>query len=409
MGRKITNEEFIKRLTGLNNGIEAIQEYAGSNVKIKFKCRFGHTWDAIPNNIISRKSGCPYCSGNIITIGENDMWSVRPDVAVLLKDSNDGYKYTAYSGKKVTFICPECGEEQIKVIRNVSVQGFSCRVCGDGVSYPNKFSRALLKQLPIETYDAEYSPKWAQGYLYDNYFEYNGVKYILEMDGGFHYITRNLYGSTIEERKDRDKVKDRLAIENGIKIIRIDCQQSNCDYIKNNIIKSYLSEIFDLSNIDWELCDRMSQKSLVEQVCNMYQSGICDVMQLKDIFHLNRNTITDYLKRGTILGICSYSRERSREKGNEKKLHPIVMIDGNNAVKYFKGITPCIKEMWNKYHIKLTHSSIIKSCKEHKLYKGFMFVYLDDLRSIDIQEKQIAHIIDTAPLDFPNEDFFDFN
>ena len=406
MGRKITNEEFIKRLTDLNNGIEAIQEYVGSNVKIKFKCRFGHTWDAIPNNIISRKSGCPYCSGNIITIGENDMWSVRPDVATLLKDSNDGYKYTAYSGKKALFVCPECGEEQLKTISSVSIQGFSCRMCGDGVSYPNKFSRALLKQLPIDIYDVEYSPKWAQGYLYDNYFEYNGNKYILEMDGGFHYISRDLYGSTIEERKNKDKIKDKLAMENGIEIIRIDCQKSNCTYIKNNIIQSQLSEFFDLSHIDWEQCDEIAQKSLVKQVCDVYKSGIHDVIQLKDIFHLNRNTITDYLKRGSALKFCDYSIENSKKEGNKKKLRPIVMIDKNGDIKYFEGIIPCIEEMWGKHNIKLTHSNIIKSCKEHKLYKGFMFMYLDDLDNAYIKEK---HVIDTAPLDFPDEDFFDFN
>ena len=119
---------------------------------------------------------------NQVLIGINDMWTVRPDIAKLLKDSNDGYKYSAYSSSKTYFVCPEYGTIHYKNIANVSIQGLSCDVCGDGISYPNKFIRNLFKQLKLDV-KYEWRPEWIVPYYYDNYFEYNGNKYIVEMDG----------------------------------------------------------------------------------------------------------------------------------------------------------------------------------------------------------------------------------
>ena len=44
----------------------------------------------------------------------------------------------------------------------------------------------------MENFIAEYSPYWAGRKRYDNYFEYNGQAYILEMDGAWHYKDNNM-------------------------------------------------------------------------------------------------------------------------------------------------------------------------------------------------------------------------
>ena len=62
-----------------------------------------------------------------------------------------------------------------------------CPVCSDGVSYPNKYVRNLLKQLPIENLEYEWKPEWGKQYSYDNYFIYNEKEYIVEADGAQHF------------------------------------------------------------------------------------------------------------------------------------------------------------------------------------------------------------------------------
>jgi hypothetical protein len=63
---KLTNFDVDTRLEGTY--IKRIGNYINNNTKIKFECLVigcGHKWSASPNNILSGKSGCPKCSGNL--------------------------------------------------------------------------------------------------------------------------------------------------------------------------------------------------------------------------------------------------------------------------------------------------------------------------------------------------------
>ena len=186
-------------------------------------------------------------------------------------------------------------------------------MCGDGISYPNKFGRAFLKQLPIQNHKCEYSPCWGGNYHYDNYFQYKTQEYILEMDGFLHYKESSLTKQTLNERQIIDTIKTNLAIEHGIHVIRINCLLPNCDYIKNNILNSELSLMFDLSNINWSLCDMVGQKSIVKEACDLYMSGVTTLQHIGNILQVHRATVREYLKRGEKLGWCNYTAANGRE------------------------------------------------------------------------------------------------
>ena len=51
------------------------------------------------------------CNGgtNTVIVGINDMWTTNPELASLLADPNDGYKYMQSSGHKVKWKCKNCG------------------------------------------------------------------------------------------------------------------------------------------------------------------------------------------------------------------------------------------------------------------------------------------------------------
>lgn len=56
------------------------------------------------------------------------------------------------------------------------------------------------------------------------------------MDGGFHYKKTNRdYECTLEQRQEIDRLKDKLASENGCEIIRINCCRSEYTYILNSL------------------------------------------------------------------------------------------------------------------------------------------------------------------------------
>lgn len=63
------------------NGDKTPEDYlAGSGHKGWWRCDLGHVWQA-KICMRSRGSGCPYCSGNKVLIGFNDLATTEPDVA----------------------------------------------------------------------------------------------------------------------------------------------------------------------------------------------------------------------------------------------------------------------------------------------------------------------------------------
>lgn len=61
-----SNEEFLERLKKVNENIEPLSEYVKSNQKIKLRCLIClHEWETTPNKLLSSKTGCPKCAGQV--------------------------------------------------------------------------------------------------------------------------------------------------------------------------------------------------------------------------------------------------------------------------------------------------------------------------------------------------------
>lgn len=316
---KKSHEQFVEDLLIANNNITVIDAYSGVDNKINFQCSIGHIFQASPGDILQGK-GCPYCAGKKVLRGYNDIHTTHPSVGVLLANFDDGYKYTAHSGKKINFKCPDCGFIQEKSIASVTDRGLICQRCSDNISYPNRLGRELLDQLPINGFTAEWSPEWLKPYFYDNMFEINNTVYVLEMDGALGH-GHEVYRSHTKDVKgqERDKFKDDLAKKHNVHVIRIDCQKSEFNYIKNSIMHSELNSLFDLSDIDWNLCDKNAQKNLVKEACYMYMNNK-STNEIAAILHLGVETIRRYLNKGETFGWCDYSISKYQRRANNTKL-----------------------------------------------------------------------------------------
>lgn len=374
-----THDEFVYEMSVLNEGIKILTQYTGMSEEITVELRCGHIWTTKAINIYYRDFGCPYCSGNAILVGFNDLWTTSPETAKMLTNPKDGYLVSKGSGQKKNFTCPLCNKRQNKIVKNVVNRTLQCTYCGDGVSFPNKFGRALLDQLIGDDYIPEYSPDWIGLHKYDNYFIYHDNHYVLEMDGGFHYEENDFSSNSLEERQLIDKLKDELANSHGINVIRIDCCESSCSYIVQNIMGSVLNEIFDLSNVDWQKCDMQAQKNLIKEACDLYMSGVKSTDEISKKIKVGRGTAVGYLKKGAEFGWCDYDPKKSHiGKPNKKLRKPVVVTNMQSGIEYyFDGVTLCEKKMFETCGIKVHRKVIYDTAKFGRVYKGFSFKYAE--------------------------------
>lgn len=108
------------------------QVFPSTNKVFHWKCSFGHKWTASPNSRTSGR-GCPYCSGNMVLKGFNDLATTHPDIAaewhpslngdLLPTDVSKGYN------KKIWFLCPTCKNSYDSYIGN-KLKGYGkCPYC----------------------------------------------------------------------------------------------------------------------------------------------------------------------------------------------------------------------------------------------------------------------------------------
>lgn len=315
-------------------------------------------------------SGCPICSNRRVLSGVNDIGTLGNEILKYIYNEKDKTSLGCYSNKKVKMICPDCGNIKLMSPNDFMTRGFSCNKCGDGFSYPNKFMFNMLEQLDVE-FVTEYSPSWIKPKRYDFYLpEY---KLIIEMDGGLHY--RDGFGADFKDVTDADSIKDKKAIENDNYVIRIDCNYANMrerfEYILNKIHNSCLSNIFDISNIDFFKCDAYCNTNIMKSACNLWDSKEFD--NLYDIAnHLNIRycTVWNYLKAGNKIGICVFDETciSNFKNGN------VDVYWNNEYLGEFRNFKTIKKLAKDKYDTAISNTSFYRHLSSRECYKGFIFL-----------------------------------
>ena len=102
----------------------------GSNKMIIWKGSCGHIWKATAKN---RKngSGCPYCSGNKVLKGFNDLETLYPDLADEWAEPDETIRpdmVTEKANREITWKCGRCGQTWRSRIAD-RTDGHGCPVC----------------------------------------------------------------------------------------------------------------------------------------------------------------------------------------------------------------------------------------------------------------------------------------
>ena len=400
-------KEKLKRVCGDEFTLNDDNEYLGHNEKMYFTHHLSngtsHTVYSKPDRIYNHK--CPVCSGLQVCVGFNDIWTTNPDLGNLLANPNDGFKYMQNSNKHTDFKCPVCGyickDKSInQVNRDMDVR---CPICKDGISYPNKFIFNSLLQIKdkLDFLDREYRPKWCKFELkekirtgvYDIYFGINNKEYIIEMDGGFHeklHSKEKYY--TLEDIKYIDSMKDKLAIEHNIEMIRIDCSYDYHDrykYILRNILNSKLSEILPLELIDFEEANIKSQKSLLVEACNLWNNGYAAHEIMLEL-NIGKWLVSSYLKQGQKYNLCNnYSAQNSTIRSSGTKVTCV-----NTGISYSTIAEPSkIYNIDDKGILNCCRGNDFSAGKDLNTGEKLFWMHTDDYNKLNKREV-IKYLID---------------
>jgi predicted transcriptional regulator len=372
-----------KILWGSKIKINTFDLLNGSNVKIDVKCdkclkvlnirwcaykKFVHENDQyFCRECASKIFGTPKMKQTKLT-NSKTIKDTYPDLIKYFNDIDDVYKYSNGSGEIIMSKCPNCNHKRPIKISDLKWYGFSCPKCGDNISYPEKFIFNLLEQLNVE-FEIQKKFDWSQNKRYDFYIP--SLNCIIETHGGQHYKETKSNWSTLQKVQENDQIKKQLTINNNIdNYIVLNCEQSNFEFIKNNIMCSELPKIFNFneSDIKWLKCEEYTASNLVKEVCYLWNNEIKSVLMIANKLKLSQVTIRKYLKRGTLLNWCNYDSIKQRRK-------QIICITTNE-------IFNSIKEAQKYYHTKNISSCCLgklKSAGKHPdTEKSLQWMYYED-------------------------------
>lgn len=179
-----------------------------SSKKVWWKCSKGHEWESKINNR-SHGKGCPYCSGQKVLAGFNDLATVYPDLAREWDYKKNGdlrpETVTSMSSHKVWWMCSKGHEWRAAIYSRAQSRG--CPYCqGSQTSLPeqgiafylesvcNVEQRVKIKGKEIDVFLPEYSV----GIEYDGCYYHKGEQ------------------SKLKENEKDDKVR-----KEGVFLIRI--------------------------------------------------------------------------------------------------------------------------------------------------------------------------------------------
>lgn len=342
--------------------------------------------------------GCSCCrnSPQIVVQGINDIPTTAPWMIKYFQGGyNEAKMYSFWSERKIRPTCPDCGRVSSKYImvgHIYTYKSISCS-CGDKIKFPEKFMFSILEQFNLN-FKTQFNPKWCTYVSFNNInkiktgrYDFlledvfvDGKQIIIETDGGWHNKDNIMSGIKKEESEYIDFTKDKLALENGYEVIRIDCRKSELEWIKNSIINSKLNGMFDLSIIDWLKCEEFALSNRVKEACELWKNGINNTKEISDIMKLSRGTIINYLKKGSNIKWCDYnSREelmKSCGKNGKSRGKQVEIFKDGISLGVFSSCHELDRESEELFGVRLNYKNISAVCLgKQKTYLGFKFRY----------------------------------
>lgn len=104
----------------------------GSHRKVTWTTKCGHSFEDRVYSRIRSRVGCPYCSGQRVLRGFNDLEFLRPDLIPEWSDKNDfePFEVVTSSHKVAKWVCSESHEWETPIYSR-AVKGNNCSICSN--------------------------------------------------------------------------------------------------------------------------------------------------------------------------------------------------------------------------------------------------------------------------------------
>ncbi|CAE6973403.1 unnamed protein product [Symbiodinium natans] len=205
--------ERLRKHAAKKGGVCLATEYANNWTKVTWKCRFGHTWQSMPRNVLNRNNWCPHCQ------------KICPSRLQTHAASFGGQclaKSYSSSHNKVLWECRE-GHQWKARATNVLHQKTWCPQCA--VSYWRTESeiRSILEFIFHPFQFVSSYPSFLEGLQLDGYCP--ELRLAFEYQGQQHYDPNNYFHfgdpSSFRAQQERDSRKERLCRENGVRLVLV--------------------------------------------------------------------------------------------------------------------------------------------------------------------------------------------
>ena len=178
-------------------------------------CSKGHSYKQRIDNRTLRNEGCPYCSGNRVFRGFNDLATTSPNLAKEWHPTKNidltPYDVTANSTKNVWWKCP-VGHEYKRTVHQRYAAYTNCPICDSRkrTSFPEQAVYFYVKKLYPDAL-SRYKIKEKSSMELDIYIP--SIKFAIEYDGSSFHNT--------DKAHEREKKKYQFCKEHGISLTRI--------------------------------------------------------------------------------------------------------------------------------------------------------------------------------------------
>ena len=202
----------------------------GSGHKVWWKCRKCDESYLSPINIHTRGHKCPYCSGNKILSGKNDLATLFPDIATEYSEDNElpASQISAHTHKKVKWICPHCNQKYIASPHHrTSSDKTGCPYCKRQSKGECKIKKILdnynITYKEQEWFD-DLRSEFGHPLRYD-FTIYKDDVWIgtVEFNGEQHYMPITVFGGKehFDIQKQHDLLKTQYSLEHHVPILII--------------------------------------------------------------------------------------------------------------------------------------------------------------------------------------------
>ncbi len=186
----------------------------GSHRKVWWKGKCGHEWEAEIKSRAIGGNGCPYCSGQRVLQGYNDLATINPVLAFEWDEKKNGDlspdKITSHSNRIIWWKCSKCGHEWKASVYDRNDKGYGCSKCSQSMrtSTPEKSVAFYLEKAGLDIEEGYHNPDMLGNFELDCYIP--SKKIAIEYDGAIWH------SDTEDAHKKRDARKHKICSNSGI-------------------------------------------------------------------------------------------------------------------------------------------------------------------------------------------------